>query len=97
MSDQPGSVAIPESILVKALGMALTSETTKLLDAIDINEHVLLDANQGAKMLGVSLRRFRELPIDYVDLGQRRTRWKLSDLKAFIDSRKVLADHRRRY
>jgi predicted DNA-binding transcriptional regulator AlpA len=90
MPPKINSITFPASLLADALRSAMQAEVAKLLASVDINDYVLITAEQGSKLLGLQIQTFRKLPIDRMDLGPRCTRWRLSDINAYLETRKVI-------
>ena len=80
-----GSLSIPEKTITRAFEKALAKHVASL----DVEGLTLLDANAAAKMFGITPQAFREIALEHFDLGSRRTRWSLTDLRAILEKRKV--------
>ena len=55
----------------------------------NITNSQLLTALQVADYLQISRKRVYELPIPVIKLGPKRLRWRLADLRAFLEERTV--------
>jgi predicted DNA-binding transcriptional regulator AlpA len=81
----PDHLAVP----LDTIKAALTEAIRLKLDELDWDALTLLDAKQGAKLLGMTAQAFRKLPIDHFKLGEKAHRWRLSDIQAHLETRRV--------
>lgn len=78
-------LVIPEDVLVEALSKAIHNRVS----SVDLDELKLITAKQAADMFGITPQSFREIAADAFDLGQRRTRWSLKEIKEILETRRV--------
>lgn len=59
------------------------------VSSLDMESVTLLDVRAAAKLLDVSPVTLRKLPIETVDLGERKTKWSLKAIKDYIASKTI--------